>query len=559
MGGSIGVPPILTPGRCNRAKRRGGFAGMKRTGWYIRAMNDAASGTKKTKPRRFLRLVRRLAVWLGVLWLVCTLGFVAYAMVVNARGDAAVLRIKRMLSERDLLDLYPNAIEPELDKDGDPRDEAGTSAAYWRAAMDAQPEAGELPIPAVATVNIAEIDLRQQYHPEMVSAMRETFDSNAVFFDLINKAQAADIDRFIARNDVAYQMNGLPILGDARGVARWLLVRANLAEAEDDGEAFTGSILALLDLNKTLQLDPGLNSKFVYISIDAMARQGVTDGLSRITLNANQLDRLIKAFETRRDQYDLIPLLDIMLSSEFHRTTANIQDKIAYWEAHQRTALKNISSEDKKDLEGIFGFPSTQGFWAQIWNDATLAWCPGVFKLENTERFEQAIAAYDKVTALQGDVKKQMAYANQPDDDDDEPLSLFDIRGRVTGTIDVKITTRTVFRLDNSLATAIAALSIERYRVKNGDWPGTLANAVKQAPVDAYGQPLHYKQTADGVIVYSIGPNGLDEEGYGQDDFDKQDKYLDPDDFAVRLYDPELRNALPPPNEAILPEDDYDW
>jgi hypothetical protein len=64
----------------------------------------------------------------------------------------------------------------------------------------------------------------------------------------------------------------------------------------------------------------------------------------------------------------------------------------------------------------------------------------------------------------------------------------------------------------------LVALALERYRRATGEWPATLAALVSgqlaAVPVDPFdGKPLRYRRLADGVVVYSIGPDGTDNGG----------------------------------------------
>jgi hypothetical protein len=66
----------------------------------------------------------------------------------------------------------------------------------------------------------------------------------------------------------------------------------------------------------------------------------------------------------------------------------------------------------------------------------------------------------------------------------------------------------------SKLSCAIAALSVERFRLLNKRWPDSLeevvaAKLLDKVPEDPFdGQPLRYGKTPDGVVIYSIGPNG---------------------------------------------------
>jgi hypothetical protein len=61
---------------------------------------------------------------------------------------------------------------------------------------------------------------------------------------------------------------------------------------------------------------------------------------------------------------------------------------------------------------------------------------------------------------------------------------------------------------------AVAALAAERYRVSRNAWPDSLddlvaAKLLTAVPVDPYdGKALRYRAMPDGVVVYSIGPDG---------------------------------------------------
>jgi hypothetical protein len=64
----------------------------------------------------------------------------------------------------------------------------------------------------------------------------------------------------------------------------------------------------------------------------------------------------------------------------------------------------------------------------------------------------------------------------------------------------------------------VAALAVERFRLARGRWPESLADVVPEVlaavPADPFdGQPLRYRRTAGGVVIYSIGPDGADDGG----------------------------------------------
>ncbi len=71
-----------------------------------------------------------------------------------------------------------------------------------------------------------------------------------------------------------------------------------------------------------------------------------------------------------------------------------------------------------------------------------------------------------------------------------------------------------------------AIVALAQYRAENGNWPAKLDELVPrylpQLPKDAYstgGQdPVRYSKTDAGVLLYSVGPNQVDNGGRNQGD-----------------------------------------
>ncbi|MCH7813001.1 MAG: hypothetical protein IID40_03170 [Planctomycetes bacterium] len=90
---------------------------------------------------------------------------------------------------------------------------------------------------------------------------------------------------------------------------------------------------------------------------------------------------------------------------------------------------------------------------------------------------------------------------------------------------------------------AHTAVAVERYRLRHDRWPDSLSALVpeflEQAPIDPFDeQPLRYTRTPDGVTVYSIGPDGVDDGGNVTQD--PKNRRILPD-VGFRLIDPDRR------------------
>jgi hypothetical protein len=94
------------------------------------------------------------------------------------------------------------------------------------------------------------------------------------------------------------------------------------------------------------------------------------------------------------------------------------------------------------------------------------------------------------------------------------------------------------------------ALAVEQWRIERVRWPHSLDDLVPglldAVPEDPFGQEtIRYARTDDGVVVYSLGPDGTDEGGLSQDAAQEAaGEGLDEGwDIAFRLLSPERRGA----------------
>lgn len=101
-------------------------------------------------------------------------------------------------------------------------------------------------------------------------------------------------------------------------------------------------------------------------------------------------------------------------------------------------------------------------------------------------------------------------------------------------------------RVRASIDCAHAALAVERYRLAHGEWPESLEVLVPEflpaVPIDPFdGQPIRYRQTDFGCVIYTIGDDATDHGGRINP---KEDK--DRRDFGFRMLNPELRHNQRP-------------
>jgi hypothetical protein len=87
---------------------------------------------------------------------------------------------------------------------------------------------------------------------------------------------------------------------------------------------------------------------------------------------------------------------------------------------------------------------------------------------------------------------------------------------------------------------ALVMLAVERYRLKHQHWPDTLDALVAEkllarVPTDPFdGAPLRFVHVHDGVVIYSVGPDGKDDGGK----INRQKRSLAPgSDWGFQLWD----------------------
>jgi hypothetical protein len=101
----------------------------------------------------------------------------------------------------------------------------------------------------------------------------------------------------------------------------------------------------------------------------------------------------------------------------------------------------------------------------------------------------------------------------------------------------------------------VVGIACERYRQKFGRWPATLESVPRdllpELPTDPYdGQPLRYKHLDDGVVVYTLGPNLIDDGGKLRT---RNMVMSQPHDIGFRLWHPEKRGLPAIEKRELLP------
>jgi hypothetical protein len=126
------------------------------------------------------------------------------------------------------------------------------------------------------------------------------------------------------------------------------------------------------------------------------------------------------------------------------------------------------------------------------------------------------------------------------------------VRLLIPGVISI---TNSFHSQDAELRCAVVAVAVERYRRRHGRWPAKLDDLVPEflpaLPNDPFtGRPLHYRTTEDGVMIWSVGVDGQDDNGR----VDRAlARHLKGQDLRFRLWNPDRRRQAPPAEVPVAP------
>jgi hypothetical protein len=121
-----------------------------------------------------------------------------------------------------------------------------------------------------------------------------------------------------------------------------------------------------------------------------------------------------------------------------------------------------------------------------------------------------------------------------------------------TGVLKASLRNRALLR------SAAVGVAVERFRILTGSWPQSLDQIPKEIlsaiPLDPFdGKPLRFVKRADGVTIYSIGSDEVDNGGNFPEGARPGDAGSD---IVFRLYNPDQRGLPPLPKPKKIKDDD---
>ena len=496
--------------------------------------------------RRWLRGVLRKSLRWTFRWtwrigtvvvLIAVLLGSAYIVWTNHRGGKAAERALAALAARGV----PGERRPEIA-------EADNGARFYLAALEvlALPEDLKAKLPVVGWAKWPRHG--EGFTAEQVALLREAVSRNAAALDLARRA------RRLSAFDYGLDANSdlprtLDVLTGSRRLIHWLRIDSLLAGAEGDLDRATDDYLTALHLAGSLREERHLVVHLVRLSLDALTRVSIEDLLSRCELDDGQLGALAKALDAARGSYDLaeacrgdLRRLAILLADP-DRALSEAERQLRQQNRMEREMWGNLLGESDADLGADLFRLSPGPRIVKAGHDAFATLCPGQIQLILVRQVEDVLPVFDQIA--------------DPATDIERVLELYEAEDRTGVHTGIPTAARSQFRAIAALTAAVVGLRAEQFRLRTGRWPERLSEVVDPVPSDAYGHPIRMHRHDDGVYVYSIGANGVDDKGLSGNRGEATTG--DEDDWSFRLLDPDKRTRPPTITELEGEDPEVSW
>jgi hypothetical protein len=285
----------------------------------------------------------------------------------------------------------------------------------------------------------------------------------------------------------------VPHVQDVRELATLLGYDALLrAQERPDGDGALASCQAALNAGRSLGDEPLLISLLVRLATRSMALRKLERVLAQTQPSEPALAALQQLLELEEQQ----PLM--LMAARGERA---LSDRMAEWLQHHRS-LQNI-----KVLEGLTRDGSGQGSDVEMMQ----LLFAGPLKAQRAAllRYQSRFVEIAKLPVEEQGGRLQELEATARD----EPVLVRLFAPAVSRVAEAN-------RLNQAeLRCAVLMLAAERFRRARGRWPDAPADLIPaqlvKVPADPYdGAPLRFRRVGDGVVIYSVGPDGKDDGGH---------------------------------------------
>jgi hypothetical protein len=379
--------------------------------------------------------------------------------------------------------------------------------------------------------SFAELQPERQLRPEQVAALRAVLATAAEALPLADGLEALPPGRM--RTDTTSPImfrSSLAHTNDSRAVGLWLRLRAILAAQDGRPDEALGDCHRILVAASVADTEPSAIAGICRFSLRVYGVGAVERVLAQGEPSPHSLVKLQQALETESTNLVLVNL--------FRGERAMFEDFVRCVEA-------GCFSRDEADRYcagprfSVTNNQTIDGWLNRLRGGTWTKWRAAVHLQYLTLLVETA-------KRLPNDLLRQSA-----------EVAAAEARNASQGVPGLMIDVTKVASYDRRsqalVSSAAAALATERFRREAGRWPHSLTELVPTyltvAPTDPFdGQPLRYRRWADGLVIYSIGANGIDDGGQ----VSPTTEPLGSPDVGVRLWDVAKRRQ-PPPAVLVAP------
>jgi hypothetical protein len=328
--------------------------------------------------------------------------------------------------------------------------------------------------------------------PDQLQAGTEVLSANKEALALFRTAAALPLSRYPVRLS-QYPVTNFQHLADVKSVAQLLRLQSVVSAQQDDGARSAEAITHIFAAGRSLETEPLLISQLVRFAINTIGVSSLQFALNRSSFADSDL-AAIQAMVVQADNTNSLRFALLGERASFITFLRDPQKAVA--------ADPTIApSGAQGTLAEVFLWPLARavGFWQRdlrfgidaLTTNIMFASLPSpqrFYSVTNSEAIaERAQAGRYILTAL---LLPALQKAVERD-----ALHSANIRNAVVG------------------------LAVERFRLENtGDLPESISHLVpsylKELPLDPYdGQPVRYRRTDRGYVVYCIGRDAKDDDG----------------------------------------------
>ena len=328
---------------------------------------------------------------------------------------------------------------------------------------------------------------------DQLGGAAEALAANNEALTLLHKAAKLTQSRYPINLSQQFWFTNIQHLAPMKGAAQVLRAEAVVAIAQTNTALASGAISGIFAAGQSMAIEPLMISQLVAFAIDAIGIQTLQFALNNSAFSAAELESMQTAVSKADDMESALRGL-LGERALFISGLSDPNGMIAASRVTPPSGIEEIASE-------VFLQPLARvsGFWQRDLRfgiDALTTYV-GWARLPDPQRV-YATTNWDRMM-----VQAKNGY--------------YIMTGMLLPAMEKFISKDANHRAQ--ARTALVALAIERFRLAhNGKLPDQLSSLVpaflEKVPIDPYdGQPLRYKRTDKGYMVYSIGPDGVDDGG----------------------------------------------